>query len=229
MNISKQHPDSPYTHEEFLFGRAVIAIIAVALIALGIGLTIVDRAGARPFAESEKAMYWLAVDYWGHEPRNCREVELQVATPSNMFPFYLGESDQPPRRPLPIRNLEVCLSKISTTVIDDPYATCLTIVHEVGHLEGLGHSHDPADIMYPYLPDTGGDQLPFCSAEARARYTPQVVKLRNRASAIQDRCQALAIHQRPQARRVGSAAPANANALARCRERVMALLSEAQP
>lgn len=227
MTISKQQPDSPYTREEFLFARTVATILALALIAFGINLAIVDRANARPFATSEKAMYWLAVDHWGQEPRNCSEVVLQVT--SNMFPSYAGESNQPPRQPLPVRNLEVCLTNISSTIVEDPYLTCLTIVHEIGHLQGLGHSRDPADIMFPFLPEGGEDgRFPFCSAEARARYTPRIVELRNRASAIQHRCHSFAIRQRPWRGPVGGARPANANALASCRKRASELLREAR-
>lgn len=34
-----------------------------------------------------------------------------------------------------------------------PYAACATMVHEYGHLAGLGHSDTPGDIMYwGYVP-----------------------------------------------------------------------------
>jgi hypothetical protein len=223
MRLLKQHPESPYTREDFLFVRAVTAVLATAAIVFVIGLAIVDRAQARPFGPSEKAMYWLAVDYWGgKEPPLCDRIVLQVAEPINMFPGYLGESNQPRSRE------EICVSNISTTVIDrnDPYITCRVIVHEVGHLLGYGHSDDPADVMYAYLMEE--TPAPFCSEEARAPYTPEIVELRNRASVTLKRCQHLATRQRPWKGTVRGAVPADPKALPRCRARARALLTEAQ-
>lgn len=31
------------------------------------------------------------------------------------------------------------------------YGLCVAVTHEFGHLAGLGHSDDPADLMYPFL------------------------------------------------------------------------------
>ena len=42
-----------------------------------------------------------------------------------------------------------CVMYLNASVAWDPETLCVTLEHEFGHLEGLGHAADPNNVMYP--------------------------------------------------------------------------------
>ena len=199
--------------------------LVLAAVLLGVVASPEAEAEARPFGMYEKGLYWLATDYWGGEPRNCKVVNRVIVGPTALPPGQLAEADQPPRRPLRREALEGCGLSVNAELAPDSYTTCLVLLHEVGHLKGRGHSQDPSSVMFPVLT---GAYVPACNDENRARYAdPRRVELRERASALRRRCEALRPHP-VRNRRVGAARPADPRSARRCWNRVRVLRRQAR-
>jgi hypothetical protein len=131
----------------------------------------VASAHADPFTPEAEAEYAAAVQYWGHEPSLCSSVTKELdagALPEQSEDSgseVLGSATQP--------NSEFAPVKCTITVDSDlePWAFCRVMRHEVGHLEGNGHSGDPTNIMYPYM--TRAEIAPGCPEPPPASVTYQ--------------------------------------------------------
>lgn len=100
--------------------------------------------------------YDLAVDYWGQEPTACSSVDRQIVPPGSLGNPRIGaisgdsthvEADAAPG------------SVDCFLWIDRAYAEpiifdllCAVMVHNVGHLLGLGYSPDPRNPMHERIP-----------------------------------------------------------------------------
>lgn len=108
----------------------------------------VASAHADPFTPEVETYYASAIQYWGHEPTLCTTITKEVRDGS------LEESDGLPviglgTQPIAEKGREACF--ITVDAIVEPWQLCRIVRHEVGHLEGFGHSGDPTNIMYPYI------------------------------------------------------------------------------
>lgn len=83
-------------------------------------------------------------------PQACSPVTLITGAPRNpAHPDWVAWS-----------NLPECSLTLTERVDElDPVSACTIVVHEYGHLAGLGHSDDPASVMYaptrPFPPCVG--------------------------------------------------------------------------
>src|SRR5689334_1313593 len=91
----------------------------------------VATAETSPFDAEGLHDYDIATAYWGGPPTECSTVTLlySSALPSG------GRATQPRGEVVP------CVLEVSTELNGD--TLCKLIVHEAGHLHGLGHSTDP--------------------------------------------------------------------------------------
>jgi len=116
-------------------------------------------ASARPFNEAEQTSYQIGLSHWG-VAAPCNNVQLEVVPATAMGDAgAAGEAWW-------------CAIRLRDTYVDDPRWTyqqkCQTVVHEVGHLLGHGHTDEPGNIMSP----SGDATVPGCHAEALRRATP---------------------------------------------------------
>lgn len=123
------------------------------LITLGALLLSAPLAQADLFTPEAEAYYANAIQFWGKEPPLCVSIskEMQVAltvegktSPGKGLEF-IGEASQPNPEYGPVN----CFVLIKLGL--ESWELCRVIMHEVGHLEGLGHSADPTNIMYPQI------------------------------------------------------------------------------
>jgi len=226
MKSHEQRPDSLYTREEIRFVKGIALILATAAVAFIVGIAAVDRAHAAPLPTADEGMYWLATDYWGGEPVNCRTINLGAATaPLGFSGEAVGEADQPPRRHLPAAQRYGCTLRIAASIEPGSEEACKVMLHEVGHLHGMGHSPDPSNIMFFAVTDR---PIAPCSDAARALYAdPGYVALRNSLAATRSRCQSLKARPGRATRRVAAARPADRRTAARCWRQVRRLARQA--
>lgn len=137
-------------------------------------------AGATPAAHVMEDIA-LADEYWGGPPPQCTEITVSL-TPNV---GRAGESTLP--NPDFYGPCYMAVTEVGTVTpegfVYTPEYACLVAVHERGHLNGLGHSTDPADIMYgPTDPDdvTYGrfplrsDRVPQCQEPPELQALPTV-------------------------------------------------------
>jgi hypothetical protein len=104
-------------------------------------------AAAAPFTPELRLAYGLAVQHWGILPAGCSSLDRQIV-PNEELPDALAEASQPePGEVIP------CFLYIRAELANPTnfIRACAVIRHEVGHLEGFGHSPDPRNIMYPQI------------------------------------------------------------------------------
>lgn len=139
-------------------------VLAFAIAALG--FLAAPPASAAPFPARLDFAYELAVGYWGQEPSACSAVDREVVPHGSLgsleTKLIAGLATQVPPETAP-GSVDCILW------IDRSYAQpvlfsglCALMIHEVGHLLGMGHSADPASVMNekPAIP-------PICAAKGR--------------------------------------------------------------
>lgn len=119
------------------------AILVAALLAV---LALPAPASAAPFTPRLNLAYAMAVEYWGGGPVNCTSLDEEIvparSLPQTATGHAYGQATQP-TKPMP------CILYIDRRLAP-PRAfgwACQTMIHEVGHLRGLGHSPDPRSVM----------------------------------------------------------------------------------
>lgn len=110
----------------------------LALLAL---LILCPAANAAPFTPELEMAYNLAIARWG-QPTNCMSIELAIV-PDDLTE-YEGQATQP-SEPMPCE-LWIIRRLAAPRMFG---RACSVIFHEVGHLNGVGHSDDPHSLMYP--------------------------------------------------------------------------------
>lgn len=104
----------------------------------------------------------LALEYWGERtavpPPRCTSITLVMApsieNPDGTSPSGKASQGSAVSQP--------CFVVVLSTL--DFYETCLIETHEIGHLLGLRHSSDPANVMYPTL-SAATEEIAPCASE----------------------------------------------------------------
>lgn len=81
------------------------------------------------------ALLVLAAAFWGQAPP-CQPT--------------LAHAELPPPA-VGLANLADCSITVDPTRLTFAGGECMVVLHEYGHLLGLGHSEDPNDVMYPVI------------------------------------------------------------------------------
>lgn len=122
--------------------KRILGVLAISLIAM----TAAPTAGAAPFTPRLELAYRIAVDYWGQEPTLCTSIDREIVSRGSLLSAEPWGEATVPSEPMS------CILYVSR-FLASPYESrrlCQVMIHEVGHLLGLGHSDDPASPMYPY-------------------------------------------------------------------------------
>src|SRR3954452_6034595 len=102
-----------------------------------------SAANAAPLTPELRLAYRMAVRHWGGPPTGCSSIELAIVPDEDLIELD-GEATQPaPGEIVP------CFLHIRAELANPQYfiRACAVMRHEVGHLEGFGHSPDPNSIM----------------------------------------------------------------------------------
>lgn len=120
-----------------LRSAGAVAIAALALAA---------PARAAPFTPAVNRAYNVAVRYWGGGPTDCLTLDRQIVPDGSLPDGGIAWATIP-------TGPTDCVLYVERTLArpDHWVQLCGVLAHEVGHLRGLGHSADPADVMYPGL------------------------------------------------------------------------------
>ncbi len=142
------------------------------LCALAAAAVLAPAAEARPFGYVEAEHLSFAPGYFQSVPP-CVATELRVDNSEDIQrvagdPFVAGYAQTYPLATWADAGLRCKIVLSQLTVDDTYYYGCVVMLHEYGHLLGLGHSRDPRNLMYPVL---GGilPHVPQCLNGQRAR------------------------------------------------------------
>ena len=75
---------------------------------------------------------------------------------------FLGLTDYElgPNRQIELSTVEISLMKYDDQLLSDGEIKA-TIIHEIGHALGLGHSNNSADLMYPYIDPDSSSKMDY--------------------------------------------------------------------
>lgn len=118
--------------------RRVILAGAIALM-----VAAPTSATAAPLTPALLHDYQLANRYWGGPPVNCTSLDMGIVY-NDELPKYVLAAATEATYPQP------CELWIARELVKPVWAleACVVMLHEVGHLHGLGHSSNPEDVMY---------------------------------------------------------------------------------
>lgn len=127
-----------------------VLLLAAVVLVLGVAEA---QATARPFGAYEAGLFRLGLTYWQETPRGCPYITREVEPRWEGLEGAVGEAG----------NCRMVIAEDAFAADADPRETCAVVVHEVGHLNGHGHSPDPTNVMYTgYFTDTLPG-LPICA------------------------------------------------------------------
>ena len=143
------------------------ALLAVALSAVALLLPVAARADhGVPLLDDGLATYFgIAQAHWGGPLPGC------VANGVTVIPVHAVLYDDPVASVAARADQPGCRLWLDRSHWREmaPVEACTIVVHEWGHLVGLGHSHDPLDLMaeFPYRAPPGCTSLDRRSHSAR--------------------------------------------------------------
>jgi hypothetical protein len=121
-----------------------------------------------------QAAHRVAIEHWGREP--CHgDIEVswgRLSEDENARATWTNQGDS-------AATIELCDIVFNQSQAWEWPKLCTVFAHELGHLEGEGHSSDPADVMYPYYL---GSVLPECAALSPAEGPAPTAPRRGRRS-----------------------------------------------
>lgn len=110
-----------------------------------LALALAAPARAAPFTPAAERAYNVAVRYWRGGPTDCLTLDREIVADGSLPEGDTGWATVPTE---PTDCVLYVARRLTTP--GNFIALCGVLVHEVGHLRGLGHSTDPASVMYPY-------------------------------------------------------------------------------
>lgn len=99
-----------------------------------------------PFTPGLELAFHVANRYWGGPPPGCTSIDKQIVPDGSLPEEHEAEAT------IPGPGEHVACFVYVTRHLAKPEAfayTCTTLVHEDGHLHGLGHSSEPGNVMNP--------------------------------------------------------------------------------
>lgn len=108
-------------------------------------LAVAAPSSAAPFTPALERAQTTAERYWGGGPVDCTSLDRQIVPDGS-----LGEGVEG-RATVPVEPQPCILYVVRSLARPNMFVrACGVLAHELGHLRGLGHSDDPADVMYAY-------------------------------------------------------------------------------
>ncbi len=118
--------------------------MVAALVGVLVVLAVAPEVRAAPFTPRMWLAYTMAEEYWAGPPP-CATLDAQIVAPDSLNRYGNNAGGVAANRS---GACLIWIERYSAAPVNFA-ALCQTMLHEVGHLRGLGHSTDPTDIMYP--------------------------------------------------------------------------------